>query len=1162
MSELTVGELFRRYRKERYLTQTQVARFVSYNHSTISRIENNEQEPSEELLEAFCQQLSLSDGERQALETAMREEAVEPERVYWGMCEKVQHFYGRHTQISTLRMWTDLKEVNLIAILGFGGLGKTYLATQFAAQYEDQFANVVCCNLTTPIPAINLVHYLTTTLGDSESELHSNLGQALLELLQILVEKRCLIILDNFEAVLDSENAGKYLPEFRHYQNIIDLLGNGRHASYILLTSRQKPDDIRWKQGENDAARLLILQGLTPGACRELLQYKDVRVETDGFVKALSERSSGNPKVLELIADLIHVSYQSNVEAYLNERPSMEGLDDLLREQLEKLTPAERGMLFWLAIERQPLTSSQLSDRIKPTLSSGDIARLGEKLQSRSLIFNGKDGFFLQNVVMEFLLDYLKFKVCDEIESGKLDYLRRFALLSTHAAEFIQEAQRRELLRPITRHCIHTLGSHWAMKSRIMRLLEQLRHSSVGQEQSFAAGNLVDLLITVDGNLNDADLSKLSLRQVDFRESTLRHVNLQQSTLLNCLFHESYGHVLKVSFSLDGRFFAGATANGEVHIWQQDDFSKAQLLQVDDNWVRSYSWHPTLPWLATASSGQHSPIIQIWDVENGMQLSRFFGHQSRIRSICYSRDGRYLFTGSEDESIKIWDCETQQCVHTLPDHDADVWAIAAHPTKPIFASGGADNTIRIWDESSGSLLKTLTGHKGWVTAVAFNGDGTQLASASLDGTAKLWHVDKGQPIKTLEGHEGWVRDVAFWPEKQALVTAGSDQAIRVWSLESYQNIDLLSGHTAQIESIAVSPNGALLISGGADQQVRLWQEDGGCLHRIQGYKNPIWSVQFSPNGRYLLSGSSDGTVRQWDVETGAEAGLFLGHADWAKMVAYHPNAPLAASGSSDHTIRLWQLESGREIAALDGHTSWVSAIAFAPDGNLLASSSGDQTVRLWDLAMRRTRHVFGSGNGRYWMVAFSPNGELLAASNDQEQILIWHCEKGDLVHRLEGHTESVYALTFSTDGKKLYSGGADKELMVWDVVTGQRQRVITLESVASIWSIATQPNGPLLAVAQVDGNVHLIDEDSFEFDKTVGVNSQPIWQVAFSPDGQRLAGCGDGEKVWVWDVATGLLSREFGVERPYEGMRIDGIKGISSAQIKTLRTLGAIAGDS
>ena len=49
----------------------------------------------------------------------------------------------------------------------------------------------------------------------------------------------------------------------------------------------------------------------------------------------------------------------------------------------------------------------------------------------------------------------------------------------------------------------------------------------------------------------------------------------------------------------------------------------------------------------------------------GIPKADFLGHKESVNSIALSKDGKYLISGSSDNSIKIWDYENGRKIVTL-----------------------------------------------------------------------------------------------------------------------------------------------------------------------------------------------------------------------------------------------------------------------------------------------------------------------------------------------------------------------------------------------------------------------------------------------------------------------------------------------------------------
>ena len=121
-------------------------------------------------------------------------------------------------------------------------------------------------------------------------------------------------------------------------------------------------------------------------------------------------------------------------------------------------------------------------------------------------------------------------------------------------------------------------------------------------------------------------------------------------------------------------------------------------------------------------------------------------------------------------------------------HSDYVESVAITPDGKYIVSGSSDNTIKLWDIKSGEEIRTFKGHSSWVILVTITQDGKYIVSGSLDNTIKLWDIKSGKEIRTFEGHSDSVKSVAITPDGKYIVSGSSDETIKLWDIKSGEEI--------------------------------------------------------------------------------------------------------------------------------------------------------------------------------------------------------------------------------------------------------------------------------------------------------------------------------------------------------------------------------------
>ncbi|MEH2239106.1 NB-ARC domain-containing protein [Nostoc sp.] len=1087
-----------------------------------------------------------------------QEDLKNPKRVDWGEMVDVSVFYGRTAELALLEQWLIQERCRVVALLGMGGIGKTSLAAKLAQKVQGWFEYVIWRSLYNAPPLFDLLANLIQFFSNEqilEIDLPKSVDSRISQLIEYLQQQRCLIVLDNVETILQTgAYAGCYREGYEDYGLLIKRLGQVMHQSTLVLTSREKPKDVASLGGETLAVRSLQLSGLEVVAGQKIFEAKGFS-GSESELPALVERYAGNALALKIVATTIQDVFDGNVAEFLQHYTAVFGsIRDLLEQQFSRLANLEKDIMYWLAINREPVSLSEIREDIVSPIPPHNLLEALESLARRSLVEKSTALFTLQPVVMEYVTQRLIEVVCEEIVTHNIDLFRCHALMKATAKDYVREIQIRLILKPVIDGLLTVLRSKKNLENQLTQILARLRETSP-LEQSYTAGNILNLLCYLETDLRGYNFSDLSVWQADLRCLKLHDVNFQNANFDKSVFAETFGGVLSVAFSPDGKFLALGDTNGEIHLRQVLDGRHVFNCKGHDSWVVSLAFSSNGKVFASSSSDH---TLKLWDLNTGQCLQTLQGHEQEVWSVAFSPDGTMLVSGSDDQTIKLWSVNTGECLKTFQGHTSWVHSVAFSPDGQMLVSGSDDQTVKLWDIKTGECLKICKEHRDGVRSIAVSPDGQMLASSSEDQTIKLWSVNTGECLKTLQGHSNEIYSVAFSPQGDLLASGSHDQTVKLWNISTGECKKTFEKHSSWVYSVTFNPQGDLLASGSYDQTARLWSVyTGQCFKTFQGYTDQILSVAFSPDGQTLASGSRNSSVRLWNISTGQALRTFQGHRAAVRSVAFNPNGQTLVSGSEDQTVKLWDVSTGQALRTFQGHRAAVWSVAFNPDGQTLVSSSEDQTVRLWDISTGQALRTFQGHRAAVWSVAFSPQGDLLASGSHDQTVMLWDVSTGKYKKVLEGHTAWVWSVAFSPDGKLLASTSPDGTIRLWNAYTHECLKVLQADT-GWLQLAVFSPDSRTLACCNQDFRVQLWDVNTGDCFRSFQEHTGRIWSIAFNLDNRTLASSGEDETIKLLDVTTGNCSKTLKAEKPYERMNISGVTGLSTVTIATLKVLGAV----
>ncbi|HEX8456958.1 MAG TPA: WD40 repeat domain-containing protein [Pyrinomonadaceae bacterium] len=413
--------------------------------------------------------------------------------------------------------------------------------------------------------------------------------------------------------------------------------------------------------------------------------------------------------------------------------------------------------------------------------------------------------------------------------------------------------------------------------------------------------------------------------------------------------------IVEIVFSPDGASIATGSEDGTVRLWDAATGGERATLKLAKR-IEDVKlvWSPDSRRIATCWYwGFHlTKEVHIWDGQTGAPVATLEGHNSIVRNVQWSPDGRVILTSADDGTAKLWDAETFALARTIEYQRV--------------------NTSR----ETGSLVAAIFTRKKIPDArgvyARFAAGGRTIVISSFRKPTELWSVDGRRlaPLITLAEYAALSSSqFAFYSEAfissdGRFLATNEREAAYIWDAHTGEQRHTFDGEKAQ----AFSPDGRTLLTAS-------------------------W-----PHGRGAgFLDSADAVLRLRDARTGVTLKVLRGDMPGLNAIYWSPDGQrLAINGAGKVKARLFDLEEGDLKAKLpyDGCSetlfgdgaSGCEPLVFSADGRVVSKLTG--TLKLYDTADGRE---LGTLEGTHRRAAFSPTDARLFAARgkDRKSLLLF-----------------------------------------------------------------------------------------------------------------------------------------------------------------------------
>lgn len=530
---------------------------------------------------------------------------------------------------------------------------------------------------------------------------------------------------------------------------------------------------------------------------------------------------------------------------------------------------------------------------------------------------------------------------------------------------------------------------------------------------------------------------------------------------------------------------------------------------------------------------------QVWKIPNA--------HKRAVRTLAFSRDGKYLASVGEDDrhTIKVWDWKNQSLLAEMKGDTNEIYHICWSNKKDGEFTTVGNKHVYFWTFSGSSLTKKkgqLQGKYPWQRfySVAYSESGYACVGNYSGEIYVFVGCRVRKAFSGFHAEKGKGKVFCIATHENGLVSGGSDKKVNIFN-SKMQLLKQLS-FPGKVKSVHIRGNDLLVgTSWSSIYEVRDFMGNASGMNPVTKghWAGELWPIAFSPDASKFVTAGEDNKVLLWDVAS---------HSLLKEVVI------------STKKGRLNKRYSRAATTSPYPPNKMARAIDWSPDGSHIIIGRNDGCVVVFDgetldkvamVDLNKYGKQKVTNKSENWMqtIKYSPSGKTVAVGTHGMVIVLLETSGYNVEKVLKTHNASLYHMDWSKDGTSLQSNCGAYELLFHDIdednlknstfnssasslkdVEWATQNCIFGWPVQGIWegldysdinTVDANQEKSLLAIGDDWGRVQLMRYPALKFNKRKSHygHASHVVNVRFTPDGSRLFTTGGGDRTVIqWKV--------------------------------------------
>ena len=227
-----------------------------------------------------------------------------------------------------------------------------------------------------------------------------------------------------------------------------------------------------------------------------------------------------------------------------------------------------------------------------------------------------------------------------------------------------------------------------------------------------------------------------NLLAIGMRSGKILIVDTEHQTLKASL-NTDRGAIFSIKTMDEKKELIAIGEEGVAYVWSLESFELLYRFKVSQTTVRVIQVQPSGNLVAF---GDKNGEVHLFNSDDFQEVQRQKVHEMPVTSLEFDQSG-HLFSGGRDAKLFKLNMELEVQKEIVP-HMFTVYGIQMNQDKNLLATVSRDKTLKIWDPQNLKLIKNISRDRGFdshylsINAMLWNEN--KIITASDDKTIKVW----------------------------------------------------------------------------------------------------------------------------------------------------------------------------------------------------------------------------------------------------------------------------------------------------------------------------------------------------------------------------------------------------------------------------------------